>query len=60
MNESPLTETQIFGNSLFELKKKSLVLNALIDYIYLLEESKNPDFNMFLQKQSFIYPFRIL
>ena len=32
-NESSLTETSLFGNSLFDLKKNSLVLNAFIDYI---------------------------
>ena len=32
MNESSLTETLLFGNSLFDLKK-SLALNASIDYI---------------------------
>ena len=32
MNESSLTETLLFGNSLFDLKKP-LALNASIDYI---------------------------
>ena len=32
-NESSLTELLLFGNSLFGLKKNSLILNASIDYI---------------------------
>ena len=32
-NESSLIETLLFGNSLFDLKKNSLILNASIDYI---------------------------
>ena len=33
MNETSLPETLLFGNSLFDLKKNSLILNAFIDYI---------------------------
>ena len=32
-NESSLIETLLFGNSLFDLKKNSLILNASIGYI---------------------------
>ena len=32
-SESSLIETLLFGNSLFDLKKNSLILNASIDYI---------------------------
>ena len=32
-NESSLIETLLFGNSLFDLKKNSFILNASIDYI---------------------------
>ena len=32
-NESSLIETLLFDNSLFDLKKNSLILNASIDYI---------------------------
>ena len=32
-NKSSLIETLLFGNSLFDLKKNSLILNASIDYI---------------------------
>ena len=32
-NESSLIETLLFGNSLFDLKKNSLILNASIDYV---------------------------
>ena len=31
--ESSLIETLLFGNSLFDLKKNSLILNASIDYV---------------------------
>ena len=33
MNESSLIEKLLFGNSLFDLKKNSLIPNASIDYI---------------------------
>ena len=32
--ESSLTETLLFGKSLFELEKNFLIINASIDYIY--------------------------
>ena len=32
-NESSLTETLLFANSLFDLKKSSFIFNASIDYI---------------------------
>ena len=35
-NESSLIETLLFGNSLFDLKKNSLVLNAPLTTFYLL------------------------
>ena len=65
-NESSLIETLLFGNSLFDLKKNSLILNASIDYILstirrsLTLTSFNNHHQILLQKQSFIYAFRIL
>ena len=60
--ESFLIE-MIFGNSLFDLKKNSLILSyAVIDYILPLITltSFNNYHYLLLQKQSFNYPFRIL
>ena len=39
-NESYLIERLLFGNSLFDLKKNSLILNATIDYILSTERFK--------------------
>lgn len=44
--ESSLKETLLFGNSLFDLKKSSLKLNASIIF-YPLKDWKNSHFNMF-------------
>ena len=41
-NESSLIETLLFGNSLLDLKKNSLFLNASIDYILSTEKFEEP------------------
>ena len=41
-NESSLTETLLFGNLLFDLKKNSLILNESIDYILSTERFEEP------------------
>ena len=42
MNESCLTETLLFGNSLFELEKNSLFLKVSVDYILSIERFEEP------------------
>ena len=42
INESSLTETLFFGNSLFDLEKNSLILNASIDCILFTERFGEP------------------
>ena len=49
MDESSLTEILLFGNSLFDLVKTSLSLRRPLITFYLLADSKNRCFNMFLQ-----------
>ena len=47
-SENSLTETLLFGNSLFDLKQISVILNASIDYILsLLKDLKKPYFCKF-------------
>ena len=41
-NESSLTKTLLFGNSLFDSKKNSLILNASIDYILSTKRFEEP------------------
>ena len=46
-NESPLTETLLFGNSLFDLKKTPLYLAHPLITFYPLKGSKNSYSNLF-------------
>ena len=39
-NKSSLIETPLFGNSLFDLKKNSIIFNTFIDYNLSTERSK--------------------
>ena len=41
-NEGSLTETLLFGNSLFDLDKNSLILNTSIDYVLSTKRFKEP------------------
>ena len=41
-NESSLTETLLFGNSLFDSRKSSLILKASTDYILTSEGFEGP------------------
>ena len=43
-NESSLTETLLFGNSLFDSKNISLILNASIDYVLSTQRFEEPLF----------------
>ena len=45
--ESYLIETQLFGNSLFDLRKTPLFLTHSLITFYLLKDSRKPYFNMF-------------
>ena len=44
-NESSLIETLLIGNSLFDLKKNSLILMHQLITFYILKDSKKPYFN---------------
>ena len=44
-NESSLIETLLIGNSLFDLKKNSLILMPQLITFYILKDSKKPYFN---------------
>ena len=46
-NVSSFTETLLFGNSLFDLKKTPLPLTHPLIKFYPLKNSKSPSFNMF-------------
>ena len=43
-NQSSLTETLLFGNSLFHLERNSLIHNAFIDYILCTARFEEPLF----------------
>ena len=59
-NASSLIEALLFGNSLLNLKKDFLILNASIDYVLSTERFEKALLLITTTKYSFIYYFRFL